>query len=221
MEKEYDIVLIGAGHNALVCAAYLAKAGKKVIVLERLPYIGGGVVTVDGEGVEVPGVDHIVGKTLPGFKHNLHSTFHEWIFQGPVYWELELEKYGSKYIWQDRTCAMVFSDGSSIIHWQDLDRMVKEIEYFSPKDAKEYRNFINEWMDTARFLVAMWFNPPLPDSTIYAQLEGTPLGKELARNLKCSIRQLVTERFESVHLRTLMCYEASQAGVPDDDLGSG
>ncbi|MDY6861441.1 MAG: NAD(P)-binding protein, partial [Thermodesulfobacteriota bacterium] len=164
MNGEYEIVLIGSGHNALACGAYLARAGKKVIVLEKLPYIGGGVVTVDGEGVKIPGTNHIAGKLLPGFKVNLHSLMHEWLFQGPVYYDLELEKYGAEYVFQDRIMAHVFEDGSSIIHYKDLDLMAKEIERFSPKDAKRYHEFISEYMGVMEILSTSLFTPPIPDS---------------------------------------------------------
>ncbi len=233
--EEYDIIFIGSGHNALTCAAYLSKCGAKVIVFERLPYIGGGAVTVDGEGVRIPappdgilfdgdGIkvsDTIVGKTQPGFKHSLHSTIHEWIHMGPVHKYLELEKYGSKYIFQDRCMSIVFSDGSSIIHWKDLDRMCKEIEYFSPRDAKVYREFILEQMEIGEIFVSAVFSPPVPDSILNSMLEGTHMGREILRNLNSSMRNLVEERFECMQLKTLILMQVSQAAIPDSFYGSG
>ena len=58
MSAAYDIVCMGAGHNGLVAAAYLAKAGKKVLVLEAKDFVGGGVITRE--------------LTAPGFKHDQH-----------------------------------------------------------------------------------------------------------------------------------------------------
>ncbi|MDY6862467.1 MAG: FAD-dependent oxidoreductase [Thermodesulfobacteriota bacterium] len=63
MEDIYDIVVIGGGHNGLTCAAYLAKAGQKVIVLERRDLVGGGVMTEE--------------LTLPEFRHNASNAISE------------------------------------------------------------------------------------------------------------------------------------------------
>ncbi|MDY6862299.1 MAG: NAD(P)/FAD-dependent oxidoreductase [Thermodesulfobacteriota bacterium] len=221
MSNEYDLVFIGSGHNALVCGAYLAKCGMKVGVFERLPFIGGGVTTVDGEGVEVPGQKEKVGKLLPGFKVNLHSMLHEWIHTGPVYKDLELEKYGARYAFQEKLMAMVYSDGSSIIHWKDLDRMEKEIERFSKKDAVEYKNFVKEYTDSINLLVASLFSPPIPDSVMSSLLEDTHMGRELLRIFKSSPRILIEERFESEALKTLMAVESTSALIADDRDGIG
>ncbi|MGH8246807.1 MAG: NAD(P)-binding protein, partial [Gammaproteobacteria bacterium] len=69
MAHSYDIVVIGSGHNALIAAAYLAKAGQGILVLERNDWFGGGVVTRE-----------IVA---PGFKHDIHSSAHVYIQANP------------------------------------------------------------------------------------------------------------------------------------------
>jgi phytoene dehydrogenase-like protein len=68
--SSYDIVAIGAGHNGLTAAAYMAKAGKKVLVLERKPHFGGGVSTRE--------------LTLPGYRHDEHSNVHIMIQGNPM-----------------------------------------------------------------------------------------------------------------------------------------
>ena len=82
--SEYDIVLVGGGHNSLACAAQLAKAGLKVLVAERNTWLGGGAVTQE--------------ITLPGFKSDLFGSNHVWIHANPQISELlpELEQYGLK-----------------------------------------------------------------------------------------------------------------------------
>ena len=87
MSENYDIVTIGSGHNGLVAAAYLAAAGRKVVVLERQPWFGGGVITKE--------------LTLPGFKHDQHSMAHIFIQANPLIKDDELgllARYGLKYI---------------------------------------------------------------------------------------------------------------------------
>ena len=70
MTDKYDIIAIGSGHNGLVAAAYLAAAGKQVLVLERQPWFGGGVITRE--------------LTLPGFLHDQHSMAHIFIQANPL-----------------------------------------------------------------------------------------------------------------------------------------
>ena len=70
MSTDYDVIAIGAGHNGLVAAAYAAAAGRKVLVLERNPWFGGGVVTKE--------------LTAPGFRHDQHSMAHIFIQGNPL-----------------------------------------------------------------------------------------------------------------------------------------
>ena len=79
-----DGIVIGAGHNGLICAAYLARAGLKVAVIERNPEIGGGTTTEE--------------VTLPGFRHNLHANYHIGIIDSPWLRDLELHRFGLSYI---------------------------------------------------------------------------------------------------------------------------
>ena len=111
MAENSDIVVIGSGHNGLVAAAYLAKAGKKVTVLERQPWFGGGVVTRD--------------LTLPGFHHDQHSMAHIFIQANPLIKNDELgliSKYGMKYTYPEMPTISVFPDGETIPLWRDRQK---------------------------------------------------------------------------------------------------
>ena len=92
----YDVVIIGAGHNALVCAAYLLKAGYKVLLLEKQPIPGGGSTTEES-----------LKEAAPGFKFNPCAIDHIFIHLGPVVQELELNKYGLEYLFYDHRCNHV------------------------------------------------------------------------------------------------------------------
>src|SRR6185437_8178177 len=83
-EERFDFVIAGAGHNSLICAAYLAKAGYKVVVLEGRPTIGGGCKTQE--------------VCLPGFKEDLCSSVHSGIQSNPALEELNLRDYGLEYL---------------------------------------------------------------------------------------------------------------------------
>jgi phytoene dehydrogenase-like protein len=113
-------LVAGAGHNSLLCAAYLAKAGYKVVVLEGQAIIGGGVKTAE--------VCH------PGFKDDLFSSAHVGFSQNSVMKndELKLRDYGyGEYIESDPVMHIPFIDGASITIWRDLDHTCETIARIS------------------------------------------------------------------------------------------
>src|ERR1700733_2796320 len=86
----YDVIAVGSGHNGLVAAAYMAAAGKRVLVLERQAWFGGGVVTRE--------------LTVPGFRHDQHSMAHIFIQGNPLLLNDELglkSKYGLRYVFPE------------------------------------------------------------------------------------------------------------------------
>ena len=98
-----DIIVIGSGHNGLVAAAYLAVAGRKVLVLERNEWFGGGVVTRE--------------LTRPGFRHDQHSMSHIFIQGNPLLLHDELglkRKYGLRYVFPEVPMMSVWEDGSTL-----------------------------------------------------------------------------------------------------------
>src|SRR5580692_12029592 len=130
----FDFVFAGAGHNSLICAAYLAKGGFKVLVLEGRPTIGGGTKTAE--------------VCMPGFKEDLCSSVHSGISNNPLVRnnELNLRDYGyGEYIEPDPVMHIPFLDGASITVWRDLDRTCETIARFSKKDAETYRRTVAEF----------------------------------------------------------------------------
>src|SRR5690348_8464527 len=123
-----DILVIGSGHNGLVAAAYLAVAGKRVLVLERNAWFGGGVVTRE--------------LTLPGFRHDQHSMAHIFIQANPLLRDDELglkTKYGLKYVFPDPPISCLFEDGQTLSLYRDRERTGSEIAKLSQKDSVAYR----------------------------------------------------------------------------------
>jgi phytoene dehydrogenase-like protein len=207
MPEEYDVVFIGAGHNGLTCASYLAKAGLKVILFERRHNIGGGAFTEE--------------VTLPGFKHNCHSQFHGWIKAGPVFDDLELDKYGVKYIYPEIQWSIVFRDGRAMLFYQDVDKTCKAIEKFSIKDAKTYKEMNKKWGYLRDVFVSAFYAPPLPLSQQYAPFEGTEEGLELLRIIQSSPLSVCNELFESEEIKTWIMGMTTQIANPQNMFGTG
>jgi phytoene dehydrogenase-like protein len=114
-----DIVCVGSGHNGLVAAAYLAAAGKKVLVLERNDWFGGGVVTRE--------------LTVPGFRHDQHSMAHIFIQANPLLLNDDLKlkaRYGLRYLFPDLPMMSVFEDGTTLGLYRDPARSYAEIARF-------------------------------------------------------------------------------------------
>ena len=169
MTNGYDVVVVGGGHNGLTCACYLAKAGKKVLVLEARDVVGGGCATKE--------------VAAPGFRHNFHSNFHGIIHMGPVYRDLELERYGAEYVWPENQFGHVFPDGRALVCARELE---KTRANGSPGSRRATPRRSASWRtSTMRVLadgmIPAMFSPPGPPSGDLAALEGSAEGLGLIR----------------------------------------
>ncbi|HEX6905795.1 MAG TPA: NAD(P)-binding protein, partial [Terriglobales bacterium] len=145
--ESFDIVVAGAGHNSLVTAAYLAKAGYRCVVLEGRPTIGGGVKTAE--------------LTLRGFQDDVCSTAQYFIQSNPMLRnnEIPLRDYGLEYIDPDPIFHMAFLDGSHLTQWRDVERTIAEFAKFSKKDAAAYRRMYEEFNSVAPIFREATFTP--------------------------------------------------------------
>lgn len=205
--EEYDGIFIGSGHNAMVCAAYLAKAGQRVLVLEAAPRIGGGTTT-----------DEI---TLPFFRHNLHAYFVRWTPEYAVWNDLDLGRYGVSSLYPEAQNAVPFDGGErALVTYSDVDRSVAEIGRVSKKDAETYRALFAEYTDVARFIdTPLRFAPPLDPDETHALLSQSRLGRQyLAMDAEAPL-DIVRNAFEHEALRSLVLFNVSVRGyVPNLDV---
>src|SRR5436190_10902378 len=156
MPEQFDIVVAGAGHNSLIAAAYLARAGYRCIVLEGRPVAGGDCVTEE--------------LTLPGFRHDTCASAHVVLQDSPMLRndELGLAAYGLEYIFPEAVVHMPFPDGSYLTQWHDLERTAEEFAKFSKQDAATYRRIMGEFaaikpvFDTASY-TPVGFGKALPE----------------------------------------------------------
>jgi phytoene dehydrogenase-like protein len=124
-DKKRDIVIIGGGHNGLVTAFYLAKAGFKPLVLERRPQVGGAAITDEFHpGFRCSTLSHNAGPILPG-----------------VIRDMQLEKHGARFIAPDTCVTALSPDGRALSLYQDVGKSAQAIAAFSQKDAAKYPEF--------------------------------------------------------------------------------
>jgi phytoene dehydrogenase-like protein len=141
---EWDVVVVGGGHNGLTCAAYLAKQGLDVLVLERRNVLGGAAVTEEPwPGYQVSSASYVVSLMPPRIQS-----------------ELQLDKYGYRVSILEPDYYVPFPDGSSLTLWGDLGRSVEEIARFSKADAEAYVRFDEYFGHLGRLLHDLLFVVP-------------------------------------------------------------
>src|SRR4051794_7402185 len=125
MATKFDAIIVGGGHNGLVTAAYLAGAGRKVLVLERRELVGGCAVTEE---------------IWPGYRVSTGAYLTS-LLQERIIRDLELEKFGYKVDAKDPAFFSPFPDGRYLFMWQDRNKTLAEIEKFSKRDARIYPDY--------------------------------------------------------------------------------
>ena len=205
---EYDFIIIGGGHNALICGGYLAKSGHRTLVLERRSMVGGGSISEE--------------VTVPGFLHNLHSAFHRYVPDLPWYNDLELGRFGVRYYQADVQNMLPFSDGRCLLIHRDFETSVKKIARISERDAKVYRDIFPRWREMAqRYLLPEMYSPPIEETEKFSLWKKTDDGRELARIARMSAVEVIRETFEDPHLQALVLYYIAVKGWDWEDPGLG
>ena len=189
---EHDALVIGGGHNGLVLANYLAKAGLKTLVLESRLEIGGGLATEE--------------LTIPGFQHN-YSYFHDTINIMPTYRDLGLDDCNARYKRPEVQAGLPLKDGRALTFWSDIDRTCESIARFSERDAKTYREVQENYLEFMEAVVvpALYSPPQLPSMQMKV-LEATPEGLEYLRMSRMSPQAVVDELFENEHVKALILH---------------
>jgi phytoene dehydrogenase-like protein len=146
MPQSYDAIVIGAGHNGLVTAAYLAKAGRRVLVLERRDILGGCCITEE---------------VWPGFKVS-SAAYVNSLLRPEIIRDLELKKYGFEMIPRSPSSFTPFPDGRYLMMGPDKELTRREIAKFSARDAEQYPKYEAMLTRVADFLEPLLVQTP-PD----------------------------------------------------------
>ncbi|MEO8026507.1 MAG: NAD(P)/FAD-dependent oxidoreductase [Bryobacteraceae bacterium] len=194
MPTTYDAIIVGGGHNGLVTAAYLARAKRRVLVLESRELVGGCAVTEE---------------IWPGYKVSTASYLSS-LMQEKVVRELELAKYGYKVDAKDPAFFSPFPDGRYLFMWQDRAKTLAEIAKFSKRDAETFPDYEDHLEKLAVVVESLLlttppaFPPKSPGDFIdYLKIAGRARGlnrKELVGLVKIftqSAADFLNEWFES------------------------
>jgi phytoene dehydrogenase-like protein len=212
MSHSVDAVVIGSGHNGLVAAAYLARAGWSVEVLERNDVPGGAVATEE--------------LTVPGYRHDTFSCWHP-LFHASACWaELgdELRARGLHYVnAEDVVTATVRGDGSAVVAHRDPERMARGL---APADAAAYAEDVGalgSQMDVVGELLGTELHSPhaLRLAGRLGRRLGVRDGLAFGARLTSSARGWLETRFEGREVPDLLAPWVLHTGLTPDDSGGG
>ncbi len=199
LERNYDGIIIGAGHHGLVLGSYLARCGLDILLLDRRLQYGGALVTEEA--------------TAPGFYHNLHSINHFHISETPWFRDLGLAERVS-YITPRYEFGQPHLDGTALVFGRDLEETLVNVARFSKKDAATFRDWNRKAEEiTARIFLPERFSEPLSREEREALLAKSSIGRDFLAMTKRQPFDVVRELFENEHVQLLFLFKISLFGT--------
>lgn len=206
---DYDAIIIGAGHNALISAAYLAQAGKRVAVFESRDMVGGAVSTKE---------------LFPGYQFDLGGSAHILIRLTPIVEELGLENYGLEYIDIDPLFFAPFEDDKSVFIYRDEARTANHLENLFPGEGDAYIKFMDDWRPFGRVVKDLFLSTPSPLNLGQKMIFGNAIKGDWKKALPMILKpygEVVDSYFKEEKVKTPLVWMAAQSGPPPTETMSG
>ena len=186
----YDAIVIGAGHNGLITAGYLARAGKKVLVVEARNVVGGACTSEE---------------LIPGATWS-SCAFIASLLRPEIIADLELERYGLEMYQTEANEVSIFPDGSHLFVWKDMDKTLREIEKFSKRDAAAFLDFGLRVKKFASILTPFLLSPAPSRSQVLAAFEAAGAEDLFNEMVLLSTKDLLDRYFENEHIKGLFTF---------------
>jgi phytoene dehydrogenase-like protein len=201
-QSPYDAIIVGAGHNGLVAATYLARAGLDVLVLERRHIVGGACATEE---------------IFPRFRVSTCSYMVHGL-QDKIVRDLNLVRNGYHVLQYDPIGFRPYPDGRYLLRWRDLERSCAEIARFSQHDADGHRRWTDFWNRASGLFNPYLLADPPTIEELRQKVRGTDDAALLERLISGTLTELLDEHFETdavrvAHLQTHDMKDPSEPGV--------
>lgn len=198
---DYDVIVVGAGHNALVTAAYAAKAGYRVGVFERRHLVGGAVSTEE---------------QIPGYQFDLGGSAHILIRMTPIVEELELGRFGLDYLELDPLFHCSNGEQPWFV-WRDVGKTCQELEALFPGEGDHYHRFYSDWLPFAKSVNETFLSTPSPLELGKKLIYGKGFRKDWQNTLSTILRpygDVVKTYFKREEVYAPLSWMAAQSGPP-------
>ncbi len=210
----WDVVFVGSGINSLAGAALLAKAGKRVLVLERNDWLGGAIRTAE--------------ITEPGFVHEVFASWHPLFVGSAAYAELQddLRARGLEYLNTDLPTGTLFPDGSSAFLTTSSERNAEELDRLAPGDGEAWKRVVGDFMPNADLAFGvltteLWSQAGAALALKAYRRLGRRGALEFTGNVLSTCRGWVTETFASERVHGLLAPWVLHTGLGPDAAASG
>ena len=198
MERKYDAIIVGGGHNGLTAAGYLARSGRKVLVLERRDQVGGPCSVVE---------------YFPGFTAAITNS--PGSLEPRIMADLKLSEHGLRWHHPDPSMVMPFPDGRAFVAWRDRARVREELKKFSDKDVDNYGKVFEFFEIFARKIGVSLFEPPPSLRELASRLETPEDEAAFSKIFFGNLRDLLDDYLESEELKALI----GMVGIMSNSVG--
>ncbi|MCC7078476.1 MAG: NAD(P)/FAD-dependent oxidoreductase [Acidimicrobiia bacterium] len=207
-KSEYDVVVVGGGPNGLMTAAYLARAGLSVLVVERRHEIGGGLATEE--------------VLFPGYYSNVHAVYHMMTDYMPLLRDFDLTRHGLTFVVPNAQTAVVYEDGQSLVLCKQIEDTKDSIAKFSRQDSRAFGKVMRSWRRVVDELIAPGtYAPAMAPMDMIEAFERTEIGREALRLTEMSPLEILDEVFTDDRVKAAFLYMSCMWGLDPSDSGLG